>query len=374
MMSGSESGRLAVAICGLGNIGSHLVPLLAREPAIGELGLIDRDTVSEANLAGQNFRCRDVGRTKVAVATGRAQQIAGERLALRAFHADLRNVPLGAYRRVGVVIGCLDSRRARADLAVKCWRAGRWFIDTGVNADAMLARVTVYAATADGPCYMCSIADWDSVEAAYTCDGGQINAPPTGAPAFLGAAAAVLAMNEVRRLLAGQLTVADSGREIVLELGNDHLYCSHHRRHPSCRFDHEILKIQGEVPSSMAIGDALALAPAGEGTSVGLRVEGCAFVRKLRCFASGCGTGSRTTLRLAGRLHASERNCPACGQVMQATGFDNVERLNGSELSAGMMRSSLRRLGFRREDVIGVGAPGAEAWFEIGDSDGRPHS
>jgi len=177
-------------------------------------------------------------------------------------------------------------------------------------------------------------------------------------------------MNELRRLISGRLTAEDSGREIVLELGNDHLYCSRHRRHPGCRFDHETLNIKGEVPVSMAIGDALALAPAGEGTPAGLRVEGHSFVRQLQCFNSSCGAGRRTTMRLANRLRRFERRCPACGEPMKPTGFGRSEWLHGPELTGSLRRSSLRRLGLRGGDVIAVGGPSAAACFEVGDHHG----
>ena len=364
-MPATESKQTEVILCGLGNIGSHVVPSLAREPSITDVTLIDRDVYCESNLASQAIRRSDCGKAKVRVMAGRIPQIAGNRIAVQSLCADLNDVPLGVYRHADVVIGCLDSQRARIDLAVKCWRAGRILIDTGVNADAMLARCTVFVPSETGPCYACGIEDWDNIEPAFACDGSPMEAPPSGAPALLGTAAAMLASLELRRLIASGLSDADAGRETLLVLNdNMRIQISRHRRNPNCRFDHQTLAVKGEVTASTSIGRALELAPAGLGP-VGLRVEGDVFVQELRCLNPACGRGERQLLRLARRLGEYERTCPSCGKAM--TGFQKVEWLAADTLSASLRHSSLRRLGLRAGDVIGVGSFSKAVWFEVGE-------
>lgn len=58
-----------------GNIGSHLLPHLARIPEIGSVTLIDPDRYEADNLYSQAIRTRDMGRPKVAVQTRRLSAI-----------------------------------------------------------------------------------------------------------------------------------------------------------------------------------------------------------------------------------------------------------------------------------------------------------
>ena len=53
-----------VVVVGLGNIGSHVVPHVARLPAVGRLVLCDPDTYDASNVASQAICAGDVGLTK----------------------------------------------------------------------------------------------------------------------------------------------------------------------------------------------------------------------------------------------------------------------------------------------------------------------
>src|SRR6185503_20877711 len=68
------SARVAVVGSG-GNIGSHLVELLARMPEVGTLLLIDPDSYSKRNLPSQALLPEDVGRAKVAVQARRLARL-----------------------------------------------------------------------------------------------------------------------------------------------------------------------------------------------------------------------------------------------------------------------------------------------------------
>lgn len=64
-----------VAVCGLGGLGSHIAPALARA-GVGHLILIDHDRVDISNLHRQNYTAADVGRYKTEALADRLAAIA----------------------------------------------------------------------------------------------------------------------------------------------------------------------------------------------------------------------------------------------------------------------------------------------------------
>src|SRR5262249_58742008 len=110
---GGRVRRATVLVAGAGNIGSHLVPLLARS-GVGRICLVDRDHVEMKNLRNQDYRPEDVGRPKAEVLAERIQgQAPGAVIEART--ADLETLPLGLFM-VDAIFGALDSRRARQAL------------------------------------------------------------------------------------------------------------------------------------------------------------------------------------------------------------------------------------------------------------------
>ena len=53
--------RKHVVLVGCGNIGSHLVPLVARWKEVGEVTLVDFDVYEPKNVASQSIDARDLG-------------------------------------------------------------------------------------------------------------------------------------------------------------------------------------------------------------------------------------------------------------------------------------------------------------------------
>jgi hypothetical protein len=157
-------------LAGCGNIGSHLVPHLARTPGLRRVVLADPDVYERRNLWGQDIRAADLGRRKVEVQAERLRQIRPE-LEVVAVADGLETLPL-AYFRDAIVFGALDSRLARLRLNQAAWRAGSPWIDTAVDGPGLLCRVSVYRPALDSPCLECGwdAADYRSLRQVLPCD------------------------------------------------------------------------------------------------------------------------------------------------------------------------------------------------------------
>jgi molybdopterin/thiamine biosynthesis adenylyltransferase len=161
-----------IAIVGLGNVGSQLVPLLARLRDVSRLILVDPGRYDPANLRTQNIRPPDVGRAKAAVQARVARQL-NPSLEVRMFEAPVEDVPAGLLRS-DVLISAPDSRRVRQHVNRLAWRLsiGEW-IDVGVDGGDALVRVTRFHPAADGACLECAwgARDYAIVDEVFSCAG-----------------------------------------------------------------------------------------------------------------------------------------------------------------------------------------------------------
>jgi hypothetical protein len=229
-----------VLIAGVGNIGSHLPCLLARA-GVGRIRLVDRDRVEAKNLAAQDYRPTDVGRFKAEVQAERLREQFPETL-FDAYPIDLEDLPV-EYAAVDLILGALDSRRARQVLISElAWPLGVPVVDGGVG-DERLGRVQVFIPGETTACLECTwgAADYRLAARDYPCvPGASATAGPTGAPAFLGSFVASLMVSEALELLAGPLPT--ESYEVPFDLKRLHLHRFVLRRNARCRHEHEITR------------------------------------------------------------------------------------------------------------------------------------
>lgn len=159
-----------VVVAGCGNIGSHLVPHLARAPGVERVVLVDPDVYEPKNLASQDIRARDSRRRKVEVQAERLRQIRPE-LEVVAVADRLETLPLGHFRDA-VLLGALDSRLARQQLNQAAWRVGSPWIDMAVDGASLLCRVSVFQPGVDSPCLECGWGadDYRMLPQSLTCE------------------------------------------------------------------------------------------------------------------------------------------------------------------------------------------------------------
>ena len=368
----SKAKHLVVLGAG-GNIGSHVVPLLAWMPRVTRLTLVDCDRYEEKNLRSQAITQADIGRPKARVQARRARRINPE-LEVVSIAERLENVPLGCLRG-DVILACLDSKESRRRTNEIAWRLGVPWIDAGVEPSLLLARINVYRPAPEQPCLECAWGERDYAELStvHPCDAGAAKTPASNSSACLGALAAALAAIECQKLLTGGSAAALIGRQVLIEAATHRHFVTAYRRNPNCRRSHATWKISAlrQTPQELSLGALLKPGPHAKAPAA-LAFGGQPLVKQLDC--PGCGF-SRRLFRLQSRLRRSERFCDRCGREMLSAGFYMKTRLSRADLGPGDAARSLASLGLRSGDVISLSNGADERFFELGaEPDPRPRA
>ncbi len=160
-----------VMVVGAGAIGNETLKNLALL-GFGNIFIVDFDTISTSNLSRTVlFRKSDTGKKKAEVATERTRELClTEDVNIDWFHGDVVwELGTGVYRKMDIVLGCLDNVETRFSVNRQCWLAGTPWIDTGIY--ELGARISAFTPPSP-PCYECS-ATQEQIKAArqrYSCD------------------------------------------------------------------------------------------------------------------------------------------------------------------------------------------------------------
>lgn len=156
-----------VMVVGAGALGNEVLKNLTLM-GIGRLVIVDFDTIEDANLSRSVlFRQQDRGRRKVEVAAERIRELNPD-VQTQALHTDVNDVGLGLFRRMDVIIGCLDNRQARLSINRACWHLGKPWVDGAIQDLYGVARVFW---PGRGACYECTLTelDWQILNQRYSC-------------------------------------------------------------------------------------------------------------------------------------------------------------------------------------------------------------
>lgn len=359
--------RTVVVVGAGGNIGSHVVPHLARMLEIERLVLIDPDRYEAKNLRSQDIQARDVGQSKVRVQARRARAIRRD-LHVVTHACQVEGLPLGRLR-CDVIVACLDSRSARQSVNQMAWRLGIPWIDAGVTGGSeLLARLNTYAPSLDAPCLECawSVDDYRLLEVRHPCETER-HVASTNAPAALGGLAASLAAMECARLLGGDVSGSLVGRQILMDARHHTHFVTSFRRNPRCRFDHRVWPITHAPHSAkqLRLRDVSTMCQLA-GDDLAISVEGERFAMKARC---PCGWAASSddpqVVGLTRRFTDNPLMCPECGKPVVFGGWDLSERFHLNHLSNVAARRTFASLGFVPSDIFSVTAGRARAWFEL---------
>ena len=364
----AKTGKTLVVVGAGGNIGSHLVGLLARLAEVLRLILLDRDRYEAGNLPGQDIAVRDVGRPKVLVQASRVHRIRPD-LEVVPIHDAIENVPLGLLR-ADLILAALDSREARRLVNQAAWRLSVPWIDGGVAAAGLLARVNVYRPGPGAACMECAWdgRDYAAASQAYPCLGRTQRDFPTRAPAHLGALTAALQAIECQKILAGQWDRVLTGQQLLVDGLYHKQYVTTILRNPRCRFDHapwRLRSLDGE-PHRRTLDWLLRTErPRSSPSSPALlHVEGDVFVRQLSCLQC---RATRDVLVRQRRLTPAQRRCGRCGAAMAAAAHQVVHKLPLNVLPARYLLRTLADLGFRDGDVFTLSQHEKSVHYAIGD-------
>jgi molybdopterin/thiamine biosynthesis adenylyltransferase len=358
----------AVVVGAGGNIGSQLVPLVARWPGVGALTLIDRDVYEAKNLTGQNISAADVGRSKARCQASSVRRIRPD-LAVRFYHADVESLPLGCLRG-DIILACLDSRRSRQYVNEAARRLGVPWIDSGVAGEGLLARAKVYGSGDEHACLECAWdgRDYELLEVSYACQGDARGAAPaTDAPASLGALAAALQAVECQKLLGGRGELALTDREVLLDALHHRHYVTSFRRNANCRLgDHSCWQIE-KLPGGGGRARLTALADRVPGAGTNGWTLSCYGQRLARLVVCpSCGEGHETLVTTRA-LAARKRQCRRCGVALVAGGLHVSDRIALGELTPRLWNETLAHVGLRAGDVLTLSCSEATVHLEIDD-------
>ena len=355
-----------VIVVGVGNIGSHVLPHVARMRGVNTITVIDRDRYEPSNLATQNICACDVGKSKAQVQAGYLRQI-DRALNVRALCTPVEDVPL-AWLRADVILACLDSKRGRMIVNQAAWRLGVPWIDAGVDASG-LARAQVFVPSAKAACLECAwgTRDYELVEQEYPCQHGA--APPeTGASSALGALAASLQALECEKLLEPYCDHSLAGRDVMIDAKHHRHFVTRFERNTACLMpDHAGWSISQchADPSSTTLDELTAMAATipGSNHSVNVAVAGQQFALTLTCTA--CRQRQAVVHVHRGEWRRLPPRCEVCGGTLTATGVDLLDRVTLDAFPEQTRNRSLSELGILSGDILTFTTPETEVHLEM---------
>jgi adenylyltransferase/sulfurtransferase len=145
-----------VLVVGAGALGNDVIKNLALM-GVGYIFIIDFDTIEAANLSRSVlFRESDTSRSKAEVAAARARSL-NPQIHVQYLNGDvMTQLGLGVFRRMDVVIGCLDNREARLAVNRFCYWMNKPWVDGAIQELLGLVRVFV---PGKGACYECTLTE-----------------------------------------------------------------------------------------------------------------------------------------------------------------------------------------------------------------------
>lgn len=122
-----------VAVMGCGALGNEVLKNLALL-GVGNIWVVDYDTIEIHNLTRSVlFRESDIGRYKAEIVTQRLKELNSD-IYIHPIIGKLEtDFGRGLLSEMDVVVGCLDSVRARRLLNQRCYSVGTPWIDGGIN-------------------------------------------------------------------------------------------------------------------------------------------------------------------------------------------------------------------------------------------------
>ena len=221
MIADWDQERLAQAtilVAGAGALGNEVMKNLALL-GIGSLLVVDFDRVEVSNLSRSVlFNESDIGQPKASTAAHALERLNPE-VRVRAIDGDLEtDLGLGEIRECDLALGCVDSIYARWALNRACQKAGRPWINAGINAS--VGEISLYV-PGQGACYECGMTQqmWGQIHERRSCMLMARRLPAATIPAttVIASVTAALQVNEALAWLHSRSRL-QSGEMVIVSL------------------------------------------------------------------------------------------------------------------------------------------------------------
>jgi molybdopterin/thiamine biosynthesis adenylyltransferase len=353
-----------VLVIGAGALGNEVLKNLALM-GVGNILVADYDIIEDSNLSRSVlYRAADKGCQKAEIAARAVTEINPD-VSTQWLHVDINHdLGLGVYRRMDVIIGCLDNREARLTINKSCWRLDKPWIDGAIQELLGVARVFK---PNSGACYECTLTDEDYkiMSVRMSCNRlahenvieGKVPTTPT-----ISSIIAAIETQEALKLLHGM--EVQTGQALVFNgLMND-VYTVEYPEKEGC-MSHEIWKddivevahfTSEKTTASQLLDKAQKLL----GPTAFVEIPG--FVTEARC--DKCSSQIMLNKPLH-RLNFEEAHCVECGDLLNLITFDKLEK------HIPFLSFTLGQIGFPPLEIIVARTPDWEAkYIELsGDAD-----
>ena len=344
-------------VVGAGALGNEVIKNLALM-GIGHLYIVDFDKIEAANLSRSIlFREKDSGRNKAQLAAARAKEINPE-IEVQYLHGDVTtDVGLGVFRRMDVIIGCLDNREAR--LAVNrfsYWMNKPW-VDGAIQELLGLVRVFV---PGDGACFECTLTEQARRDLAlrYSCPLlarqnillGKVPTTPTIA-SIIGAMQAQEALKLLHHM------PVEAGKVTHFNGYTNHVHTTAYLPDADCE-SHWMYGEITEMPlraGSTTLGEMVDIVHADLGTDAVLELDE-EVVLSLRCL--NCNT-SEQVLKPMSDVSFEAGHCPNCGEMREV---NMTHTVRGDE---GFLERSLASVGVSPLHILRATNGSAFRFYEL---------
>ena len=304
-----------VLVVGAGALGNEVVKNLALM-GVGHILVIDFDTIEAANLSRSVlFRESDNNRQKAEVVAARAKEI-NPGVHIQYVHGDVTTaLGLGIFRRMDVIVGCLDNREAR--LAIN--RFAHWmnkpWVDGAIQELLGLVRVFV---PGEGACYECTLTEQArrDLTLRYSCPLlarqnvllGKVPTTPTIA-SIIGA----MQSQEALKLINGM--EVEAGKVTHFNGLVNHMHTTAYVPREDCE-SHWVYGDVTELPlraETATLDDLLTIAKNDLGPDAVIELDQ-EIVLGLECM--GCST-KETILKPMSEVSFESAHCPNCGAMRE---------------------------------------------------------
>ncbi|MBI3158040.1 MAG: ThiF family adenylyltransferase [Chloroflexi bacterium] len=302
-----------VLVVGAGALGNEVVKNLALM-GIGNLFILDFDNVEAANLSRSIlFRESDSGREKAMLAAARAKEINPE-INVQYLHGDVTTaIGLGIFRRMDVIIGCLDNREARLAVNRFAYWVNKPWVDGAIQELLGLVRVFV---PGQGACFECTLTEQARRDLAlrYSCPllarqnilMGKVPTTPTIA-SIIGAMQAQEALKLIHAM------PVDAGKVVHFNGLNNYMHTTAYVPDENCESHWTYGEIT-EVPlraETSTLEELLNVARADLGPEAVIELDQ-ELILSLAC--SRCGT-KEAALKPMSAVSFEAAHCPTCNEM-----------------------------------------------------------